>query len=168
MEIWKTIKDYEQYKVSNLGRVARITKTKGLRCLNEHLNHKGYLRVELIKNHKPHFLRVHRLVAQAFIPNPKNLPQVNHKNGIKTDNRTDNLEWVTNEQNYEHALKNNLTWWKIRPIALFENEKEIARYSSIGQASRERNIPYNKIYYELTKSKHKQNKTRTELVWKYI
>lgn len=56
MEIWKTIKDYEQYKVSNLGMVARITKTKGLRCLNGQLNHKGYLRVHLIKNHEPHFL----------------------------------------------------------------------------------------------------------------
>lgn len=163
---WRTIKELNGlYKVSDKG---LVKKTKTNKLMTPKPNYKGYLRITFIIKGKRTILRVHRLVAQAFVPNPKNLPQVNHKNGIKTDNRADNLEWVTNEQNYEHALKNNLVWWKKRPIALFENEKEIARYSSIGQASRERNIPYNKIYYELTKSKHKQNRTRTELVWKYV
>lgn len=77
------------------------------RSLN--LNHKGYLTVTLTKEgkHKTHF--VHRLVAIAYIPNPNNLPQVNHVDGVKTNNRYKNLEWSTNRENTIHAYKNGLT-----------------------------------------------------------
>ena len=167
-EIWKSIKGFRgKYKVSNRGRVARITKAKSLRCLKGKLNNKGYLRVGLVKNHKLHSFRVHRLVGLAFIPNPLNKPQINHKDGNKLNNRVDNLEWVTNEENYEHAIKHNLVNRCEKPIALFKNGIEIARYKSIKEAASQTKIGYQKIYHQLTSCKHKYKKTK-ENEWVFL
>lgn len=77
---------------------------KGRELVGKKLSPKGYKRVSV--KCKVHF--VHSLIAKTFIPNPENKPQVNHINGIKTDNRVENLEWVTNQENRNHAMKNNL------------------------------------------------------------
>lgn len=112
-EIWKDIEGYEGlYQISNLGRVKSLPKTwwngqcnitQAEKILSQTLDPKGYLKVTLCKNtiHKTH--RVHRLIAFAFVPNPCNKEQVNHKNGIKTDNSINNLEWVTHQENCQHA-----------------------------------------------------------------
>ena len=107
-EIWRDVIGYEGlYKVSNLGNVLSIPR-KGTHSnkeylLKQSLTKKGYLYVILSKKCKSFDTGVHRLVAQAFIPNLENKSQVNHKNGIKTDNRVENLEWVTNEENMRHS-----------------------------------------------------------------
>ena len=164
-EIWKDIKGYEGlYQVSNLGKVARQTKTKGLHYLKGYINHKGYLKVHLMKERKYQTFRVHRLVGLAFIPNPLNKPQINHKDGNKLNNSVDNLEWVTNEENYEHAIKLNLVYHKEKPVALYKNGIEIARYKSISDAARQNNLPIHYVFYQIYKCKHHLKKTK-ENVW---
>lgn len=107
-EKWKEVKGYEDiYEVSSLGRVRRVCKTK-YRYISLCEDGRGYLLFNLCKNKTKKATRVHRLVAETFIANPFFYPQVNHKNGIKTDNRVDNLEWVTPEQNCKHARENGL------------------------------------------------------------
>jgi len=117
-EIWKPVIDYELlYEVSNLGRVKSLDKTvktrqgyaiKKGKILKPAVLKEGYHCFRLIKNHKYKALLAHRGVAQSFIPNPYNKPQVNHINGIKTDNEIKNLEWATASENILHAYATGL------------------------------------------------------------
>lgn len=102
-EIWKEIKDYEGlYWVSNLGRVKSSTK-----ILKNRLSKRGYYIVTLYKNAKGVTKTVHRLVAKAFIPNPDDLPQINHKDENKLNNNVDNLEWCTAKYNCNYGSHNS-------------------------------------------------------------
>lgn len=108
MEQWKHIPGYEgSYMVSSYGRVKSFKNNKE-RILKPGKNSSGYLNITLYKNDLPHYYRAHRLVAIAFLPNPENKNQVNHINGIKTDNRLENLEWATNKENIQHAYRTGL------------------------------------------------------------
>jgi|688.fasta_scaffold68351_1 hypothetical protein len=100
-EQWKDVPDYEGlYQVSNLGNVKSLYKNF---ILKSSVDRYGYVRFSATKNKKQKTIIVHRLVAQLFVPNPSNLPQVNHKDGDKTNNTAVNLEWVTDSENKLHA-----------------------------------------------------------------
>jgi hypothetical protein len=110
-EIWKSIKDYENlYQVSNLGRIRSMHSkwnNSGDKILCGRL-HEGYYKIVLTKDGKASQKFIHRLIAEAFIPNPHNKPCINHINGIKTDNSIENLEWVTIQENCQHAHNTGL------------------------------------------------------------
>lgn len=110
-EIWKPVVGYEEtHEVSNLGMVRRkmLHGKPVCRILSQSISKTGYHRVTLSDKEKVKILPVHRIVAGAFIQNPKNLPQVNHKNGDKSDNTAQNLEWVTSKENVEHSIRTGL------------------------------------------------------------
>ena len=101
MEVWLDIKGYEhKYQISNMGQVRALNyRRTGQTRLIDIKHNKGYAEVALWKNSSRKMCRVHRLVAEAFIPNPNNLPQINHKDENKLNNRMDNLEWCTQAYN---------------------------------------------------------------------
>lgn len=106
MEIWKTIEDYPNYQVSNMGRVKSLgnNKARKEKILKGIKGKDSYLSVGLYKEGKIKMYLVHRLVAQAFIPNPNNKPFIDHINTIRTDNRVENLRWVTSKENMNNSI----------------------------------------------------------------
>lgn len=130
IEEWRDIPGYEgRYQASNLGRIRSLPRVIDRRSntpyrlpgriLRPRLSHKGYLLVGLSTESKVKNLSVHRLVAQAFLPNTEGFPEVNHINGNKKDNRAANLEWVTTKENVAHS------------IAVLGNRRDVPRYAVI-------------------------------------
>jgi hypothetical protein len=124
-EVWMNIAGYDGlYEVSNLGNVKSLNRTVIYkdgrtwdvkeRILKQCNTTKGYLFVNLSKNAKSYPHKVHQLVAVAFIPNPENKPQVNHKDTIKTNNPATNLEWINNSGNQIHAVINGTRGTKLQ------------------------------------------------------
>ena len=148
-EIWKDIKGYEGlYQISNKGRVKSLRRAirvaeklggfrvKGERILLHDVGKFGYHRVHLLKNHKGKHLLVHRLVADAFIDNPMNLPQINHKDENKGNNVVSNLEWCTAKYNSNYGDRTERTAVaKFIPVSVFDMEGQLVQdFESLKEA----------------------------------
>lgn len=175
-EIWKDIPGYEQlYQISNMGRVKSLERNvvrgrgglykieeKILKCTKDK---DGYLRVNLCKDGKTKNYLIHRLVASTFLPNPDNLPQLNHIDEYKTNNCVDNLEYCTAEYNMnygtrlEHFIKS-----KSIPILQFSFDGEfIKKWDSTTQVKRELGINQGNI----SKCLRGKRKSSGGYIWKY-
>lgn len=133
------IKGYEgKYAITSCGKVWSYTTKKFLRT---HKNSNGYERISLFKDNGSKSLAIHKLVAMAYLPNPDNLPQINHKDENKENNYVNNLEWCTNKYNSNYGTRNErmarAKWKKVLCIELnriFDSEKQAERELNIGVA----------------------------------
>ena len=156
MEVFKDIKSNPDYQISNEG---RVWSKKSNRYMKLQKDACGYLRVQLyMGNGKARTEKVHRLVAIAFIDNPDNLPEVNHINHQRDDNRVENLEWVSHKENSEKMQK-------VRQIGKYDREGNLLEtFDTLAQAAKAENTTPSNI---LALMKRKPQKTRKYL-WKYI
>ena len=149
MEIWKPMTGTNGFiEVSNEGRVRSLLRGTP-RVLKTQTDKKGYHRLRVTVEREKMSYKIHREVAKAFIPNPDNLPQVNHKDGNKSNNAVENLEWISNRDNAHHAIENGL-WASVIEGSRRENESrkrpvigyctdqicESRRFESIREAER--------------------------------
>ena len=141
-EIWCPIKGYEGlYEVSDQGRVKSL-KFRKERIMKQLITPKGYIRVGLRKNGYQKMCKVHRLVAQTFIPNPQNLPQVNHIDENPSNNKVENLEWCDAKYNNNYGTHNRrIADKKSKPVIQYTKSGELVReWKSIKDV--ERNLGY--------------------------
>ena len=180
------VKNFEDYTIDETGNVFSIRKNK---YLKQTINRNGYCKVTLQKEKYRKMFSVHRLVAQAYLKNYSNTLQVNHINGIKTDNRVENLEMVTAKENMQkaveiglfdkckeiqrkNAIKNNLGKYHIlasesakKRVAKYDkNNNLIQVYNSITEASRKNNINITSISY----SANGKRKTGGGYIWHFV
>lgn len=145
-EIFREIDGFPDYEVSNLGRVCSF-KGRYPRILKPRKNRCGYLYVILYTGGKGVRKTIHRLVAEAFVPNPENKPEVNHIDEDKKNNVAENLEWVTRRENNNHGTRNKKVAMRLGKavVQYTTNGVFIAEYPSTREAERVTGIAYQSI-----------------------
>lgn len=165
-EIWKDVVGYEgSYQISNLGRLKSTFNGRGTRLLRNQITNSGYYSHLLYKDSKCKIKLIHRLVAEAFIPNPLNLPEVNHKDENKLNNNVDNLEWCDHTYNVNYGTANQrMRKTKGKRVSQFTLDGEfVAQYDSIIGVERLFGYDHSTICKCCT-GKYKQYKG---FIWKY-
>lgn len=168
-EKWKDIKGFESlYQISDYGRVKSLKRhTTFNRILNNNINKKnGYCYVSLSKNGKLYYKRVHRLVAQTFIPNPDNLPQINHKDQNKHNNKSTNLEWCTPKYNCNYGDRNKrmVATQRKKVIQYDLNHNVIKIWDSLSDIKRVLDYSISHI----SQCCNGYRKTANKYIWKYM
>lgn len=175
-EVWKQIENYEDYEISNYGRVRRIRYdnkgNKGQYPIPNYLKPKidkdGYIHYTLCVKQKNKLFSAHKLVALNYIPNPLNKPQINHIDGNKQNNYVGNLEWCTQQENNLHALRTGLRVMKNNKLSKVVEQYDlngnlINEYKSSGDAGRINNISSSHI----RDCCRGRLKTYKKYIWKY-
>ena len=164
-EIWKDIEGYDGlYQISDKGRVKSLKFGKE-KILKLQKDTNGYLQVRLSKNGKQKMFQIHRLVALAFISNPQNYPQVNHKDENPSNNNLKNLEWCTVEYNNNYGTRIQKFVDKIsKPVLQYTKDGKLVREWK-SSTDVERNLGYSKG--NITKCCQGKRKSVSNFVWKY-
>lgn len=182
-EEWKNIEGWEGiYQISNYGRLKSFKMFKEGYILSNKNKKGDYFSVVLCScDRPPKYIRIHRLVAEAFIPNPLNLPEVNHKDSNKQNDHVGNLEWITRLGNHRHAIENNpgilagmIHYNKVvRPIPVKQltmDGKILKIYPNCKEAGRKTGVCYRNIYGVASKEEYKPGLTRKQaggFIWEF-
>ena len=157
MEVWKKIEGFETYSVSTMGNVRNDITGRVLRpvCNRKSGN---YRMVVLHSNGKQHMFLVHRLVALAFIPNPNNLPTVNHKDENPSNNSVDNLEWMSRKDNNNYGTRNQRLSESKKGKSFSEEHKkkmsESLKGRTFSEETKNKMSEARKLYWEKKKEKN--------------
>lgn len=182
VEIWKDIKGFEGiYQISNKGRLKSFKSDSAGRILSIKNSKGGYLSVVLCYKGKRKSVKIHRLVAEAFVPNPHNKPEVNHIDGNKQNPCAENLEWVDRRENVLHAIAQNPNIIKgmvrynrfIKPKTIQQfslDGRFVAEYPNAAEAAKATGICYRNILQVAAKEEYKPGKTRKQAggyIWRF-
>lgn len=175
-EVWRDIEGFDGYQVSNMGRVKNLNynRTGEERVLQATDNGQKYLVLSLCKDGKKYNKRVHRLVAEAFLPNPDNKPEIDHINTDRRDNRVENLRWCTNKENINNPLTirklsinaKKCEFGKSRSISVEQYSKDgllLETYPSAAEAERQTGINHTSI----TACCRNQQGSAGSYLWRY-
>ena len=170
IKIWKPVKGFEGYFINELGEVKSTRSFKGTKekILKGSYNQQGYKTYNLMRNGEVYRKPLHRLLMETFIPNPNNLPCINHIDGNILNNSLENLEWCTYGHNQKEAYRLGLKQPRIKPKKVVQLDKDyriVAFWNSVNEASKKLNYSAGTI---CNCCNEKRSKTYKGFIWRYV